>query len=361
MEKQIHSTKLKVFTDPSHYDPQQRWYLHSILKAQWNNRSVEERLQIYGKVAMLFEIVDDIANADIYLLPMNWNYYLKFNKVHLATEFAHKVAQHGHQVVVCSEGDFRVRFPFDNAIIFQTSLDRSQLLPDEYAMPPIIEDNVDLHLNGQPKFRPKREVATVGFCGHATTNPLSLAKAIFRNNLKYVAYSLGINPYIPPPIVPSAYLRHKVLSIFEKSSMIKSNFVARNGYWGGEPVTEEKKHTDIRKLEYIDNLNASDYILCVRGTGNWSKRFYETLSWGRIPVFIDTDCVLPYDFAIDWKQYMIWIDKSEIKDAPQKVADFHTRLSPHDFIELQRQCRSLWENYLSGDGFYENFHQHFTR
>jgi len=43
-----------------------------------------------------------------------------------------------------------------------------------------------------------------------------------------------------------------------------------------------------------------------------SYRLYEALCCGRIPVFIDTDCVLPYDFMIDWKKYFVWVDQSEL-------------------------------------------------
>ena len=33
---------------------------------------------------------------------------------------------------------------------------------------------------------------------------------------------------------------------------------------------------------------ASPYILCVRGAGNYSARFYEALALGRIPVLVNT-------------------------------------------------------------------------
>ena len=40
-----------------------------------------------------------------------------------------------------------------------------------------------------------------------------------------------------------------------------------------------------------DNL----YGLCVRGFGNFSFRLGETLMMGRIPILIDTECILPFD------------------------------------------------------------------
>jgi hypothetical protein len=104
---------------------------------------------------------------------------------------------------------------------------------------------------------------------------------------------------------------------------------------------------------------ASDYVLCARGTGNYSYRLYEALSLGRIPVFVDTDCVLPYDFAIDWPSYGVWIDRRSVKHIGERVAEFHAGLSDEGFMELQRRCRLLWEEYLSPLGFFSKFRLHF--
>ncbi|NEP12115.1 MAG: exostosin family protein [Symploca sp. SIO2C1] len=102
----------------------------------------------------------------------------------------------------------------------------------------------------------------------------------------------------------------------------------------------------------------SDYILCCRGSGNYSYRLYETLCMGRIPIFINTDCTLPYDFLIDWKEYCVWIEESEIDQASSKLIDFHNSLSEKDFINLQYKCREIWLKWLSPEGFFSNFYHH---
>ncbi|MEB3359624.1 MAG: exostosin family protein, partial [Synechococcales bacterium] len=112
------------------------------------------------------------------------------------------------------------------------------------------------------------------------------------------------------------------------------------------------------RRDYVQNMVESDYVLCCRGLGNYSFRLYEALSCGRIPVLINTDCVLPYDFWIDYKDYCIWVEEREISDLPEIVADFHARLSPQAFIAHQQNCRALWEHYLSPRGFFSNLHRH---
>jgi hypothetical protein len=123
-----------------------------------------------------------------------------------------------------------------------------------------------------------------------------------------------------------------------------------------KPVNERE---DFRKV-YAQNMAGSDYILCCRGYGNYSWRFYETLSCGKIPVFIDSDCILPYDFELDWKKYCVWIKEDEIPVIADKIMEFHEKFSEKEFIDLQIECRKTWEERLSPEGFFRNLYRHLT-
>lgn len=48
----------------------------------------------------------------------------------------------------------------------------------------------------------------------------------------------------------------------------------------------------------ITDIQNADFILSVKGDGSFFCRFYEALSLGRIPFFIDTDCILPFENMI---------------------------------------------------------------
>ena len=80
---------------------------------------------------------------------------------------------------------------------------------------------------------------------------------------------------------------------------------------------------------------------------------------GRIPAFVDTDCILPYHDTIDWRRYAVWVDESDLGNAARILADFHARMSPQEFRERQLECRRLWEERLTADGFYGHFREHF--
>ena len=121
-------------------------------------------------------------------------------------------------------------------------------------------------------------------------------------------------------------------------------FIFRKHYRGGALTEAQRNQTT---LEYYDNLLQSDYVLCVRGAGNFSVRFYETLMMGKIPIFVNTDCLLPLADEIDWKKHVVWVEWDERHLIASKVLDFHQNISPEAFVELQLQNRKLWKEQLT--------------
>ena len=102
---------------------------------------------------------------------------------------------------------------------------------------------------------------------------------------------------------------------------------------------------------FYQNIEKNHYTLCVRGTGNFSARFYETLSLGRIPVLINTDCILPFANQINWREHIICIEQNELTDIDYKILDFHTSLNQDSLTHMQKMNRELWKNKFSFPGF----------
>jgi len=118
----------------------------------------------------------------------------------------------------------------------------------------------------------------------------------------------------------------------------------REKYRGGAKSIEVQATTT---NEYYDNLYNTDYVLCVRGAGNFSVRFYEALLMGKIPIFVNTDCLLPLDDEIDWKRQVVWVEWEERNLIAKKVLQFHQQLSKEDFFNLQLRNRNIWQDKLS--------------
>ena len=93
--------------------------------------------------------------------------------------------------------------------------------------------------------------------------------------------------------------------------------------------------------EYESSLGNSDYVLCPRGFGNTSIRFYESLSAGRIPILVDSGCKNPKitndDFwrlnivnvglFSDWTKHILedwakWLSKIIMKIGKERTVKF---------------------------------------
>ncbi|MBG1260751.1 exostosin family protein [Nostoc commune] len=322
----------------------------------------------YGKYIeisnSLFKMTS-LEEADIVVMPTNWrlirgdSWRSTVNKEteNLSIEFAEKVANSGKEIVVFFASDCSSEeVPIKNATVIRMAAYRSKRRQKDIIMPSFTEDFVKEYLEGQMPLRQKSNKPVVGFCGLAINNSweTKLKEFLYHGLMLTKSLELGVSPY------KGQYLRSQALKILAESpSLINTNFIIRDKsvFLNIDDIERRKK----TRAEYVKNMVESDYILCCRGSGNYSIRLYETLSCGRIPIFIDTDCVLPDESIIDWKKYCVWIDEKEIPHIAEKVAEFHSNISDQEFLDLQHECRKLWKNRLSAEGFFSNFHHHFSK
>lgn len=336
---------------------------HTIALLNLIKSAVQENRVFYSLdgAAIRYRITDDLAKSSFCLLPYLWSEVTKKMCPAKLSWLIERCKALDVYLVVWDSGDLERVLPFQGIIQFQNGLHRSVQRKPKFAfeVPAFWPDYLNIYFKGEQQLRRKSTKPVVGFCGQAASTVPKLAFVVARNTLRRISYAIGTSKHIPPPITPSTVLRNRVLSSLSKSLVVTTNFIIRDRYRDGVRSKQDRdNHFHPSKMEFVKNLIESDYIVCVRGGGNFSVRLYETLSCGRIPVFIDTDSRLPFDFLIDWKQYCVWVEHSEINHAAEKIADFHSRLTDDDFIELQLKCRQLWEDWLSRDGFLLHFHEH---
>jgi FkbM family methyltransferase len=283
----------------------------------------QSRYRRYSLTGKDYFVQTDLSRADIALLPGDWTHcQLEGHRFAEALRGSHKPA------VIFFFNDSEEAIAIENSIVFRTSLRRSTRRPNEFAVPGWSVDFGERYFHAQIPIREKQSRPTVGFCGFV---PLE------ENNL-----------------------RRRAVNALGSSGLVRTNFLLRSEFWAGALGTTREAIQRVRQ-EYADNMADNDYVLCIRGAGNFSYRLYEVLSSGRIPVFVDTDCVLPYEDFIDWKKYCVWVNAYNLDSIGERTMAFHESLSPQDFLDLQQACRDLWVKWLSPEGFFANFHRHFAR
>jgi len=222
-------------------------------------------------------------------------------------------------------------------VIFRNSILADVRMEAERGMPAFCEDMLRASV-GQVAVRKKGQKPVVGFCGFVGT-------ALMRGGYRLTGRTEKVRGLV---------LRNSVLRALERDPRLECRFIRRAQFWAG---AMGRFHNDPQRVaaahqEFRENLAGTDYTVCLRGTGNFSFRFYEVLSMGRIPFFVNTKCVLPFEEQVDWQKHCVWVENSELERAGEKLAEFHAGLSGEEFEAIQVANRRLWVEWMAPLGFY---------
>ena len=141
-------------------------------------------------------------------------------------------------------------------------------------------------------------------------------------------------------VFASGYNRSILLNKIKNNLALETNFIYREKYRAGSVSDSDRERTT---LEFYKNIYESDYIFCLRGRGNFSIRLYETLMMGRIPILVNTDCLLPFSKHINWKNHVLLINWKDRNNIAEIIENFHKNISNSEFEEKQKNNRFLWK------------------
>jgi hypothetical protein len=188
---------------------------------------------------------------------------------------------------------------------------------------------------------------TVGFCGQV-------------KDYNECFHRFGCNTvedaekfYLENPKSDSKLFRYNVVNQLKNYSYFD---LIERVFWGGingyDYISKDKTTPNKFKSEYIDNLKNNLYSLCVRGAGNFSFRLQETFMMGRIPVLIDTECILPFENEIPYKTNTVYVTKensNNFTEIDKVIQNFHNSHTEKELLNIQLSNRNIWVNYFKMD------------
>jgi hypothetical protein len=234
-----------------------------------------------------------IENCDYSVIPFKFN-----NKDSRVSQICDVAKKHNKSVIAFYTDDNTDNFQLpENLILFRTSITKNNIQKNERVMPALHPD----HFSGFTD-----HCNSLSFCGQNTQ------------------------------------LRHKIFQALQQTD-IKTDFIIRQGFWAPEINSKIKA-----RKQYYQNLINNKFALCVRGSGNFSFRFYESLCFGRVSILIDTDVVLPFSNKINWSEHIIAVKPEEIQNLPELL-----KQSKHDM----KNNRKLWKKFFSIEGYTRNFYK----
>ena len=295
----------------------------------------------------VFDMVKNPEEADYFLIPHE--FFLSENDAPYLREYVDLSKKYSKKILAFTHTDIEREVKLSNAIVFRISQYGYQTKANEVMMPPYAEDL--LH-NREMVFRHKdHDKPVIGFCGWASlTKPRELA-AYYVKHTALVAKNIITGNKRANVHKRGIWFRKKALNVLKKSNLVESNFLIRDSFSGH--VSTMKLDVDEARKAYIENMVNSDFALAVKGGGNNSLRFYEALSLGRIPLLVDTDCVLPLEDKINYKEFVLFVDYRDMNKLDMAAADFYNKMSNENFVEKQKKAREVFAKYLCIDSFFK--------
>lgn len=297
--------------------------------------------------SLFVEKMSDPKDADYILVPHD---YKKAAKDTAYFEDLKQIAiKHNKRLLLFTYQDNPEPIHEENALIFRASAYKSELLPNEIIIPYLVED-----LLGDRKLAIRKvpEVPVVGFVGFAGfQSTRQQIRSMLKEIIQYCKYFITTGKMLGERR-KGVFIRKEMLSLLQKQSALKPNFIIRDTYSGYVTKEQGEGYAERIRNEYIDNIMSSDTTLSPRGDGNASQRFYEVLSVGRVPLLIDTDNALPLEDLIPYDEFIIRVPYADRKNVATYVNDFFAKLTDEEYEAVQRNARSYFEKYLSFGAYY---------
>ncbi len=298
------------------------------------------------KFKNLVEFVQSPEKADYFLMPHNYfSVWKNKNYLNHNENFAKK---YNKKIIIFAYGDRNSEVKIKNSIVLRTSQYKSQLRKNEIIIPPFVED-LGIVNGIVIKDFDKNRKPSIGFAGWVScSNVVQWIKYKAKIFIQFLL--LQVKKIHSPVVYQGLHFRRKVITILNHSDLLETKFFLRHSYSGHKKTIQDNPEK-IRR-EFIFAIKDSDLALAVKGDGNYSLRFFEILSLGRIPLFIDTDISLPLEDEIDYDAFVLRVDYEKIHDLPKIINRFWQRNTDQSFKEMQTNARQAFKYRLSTEAFY---------
>lgn len=289
-----------------------------------------------------YGITDDIDRADLVLLPYVHEVVLQ-RFPELLDECARVAQTAGKKLLVDGTGDIEYKISPEH-IVLRYGGYRFDKKKNEIHIPLYAEDLLEVYCGGVLRLRTKGDTPVVGFSGWGELSWRQVARALVREwpdrlrglfDSRYRARRKGV------------FFRRQALRTLAQSSLVKTNFLVRSSYSAHRDTAVGDM--DVLRREHVETFLQSDYALDVRGDANASIRLFEALSLGRIPVIVDTERNFPFRDKLEYASFALMVDFRDSKRLPEIVAEFHAKLSPERFAQMQQAARNAYVSYFRVD------------
>ena len=314
----LQGKKAKLFLANKPYEsPSEHFCLRQLTDESGNQKKLKLR------------ITTQLDNSDLVLVPYDLSYWYKDkNYISYLKSLSEK-----KKLIILNTADYISKIKkIENVIYLRTFLHPGEHSQDTIIIP--YEISPLIHARSvNPKFN-------ISFMGYF---PKVFSRRIFyalKNSFRY-------------PVQGNGAIVRKLMARKFKKTNLPLTLVVRHSFSGWK--RDKSTNTLKRRSEFLSTVSESRYLICPRGDGNQSLRFYETLSAGRVPILIDTKIRLPLEAQLDYNKFII---KLKIYDSidiwRRKILDFESLYNETEFKFLSKEIGEFYDKNLSMYNFYRN-------
>jgi hypothetical protein len=281
------------------------------------------------KNSLNLRFTSQLNKSDAVLVPYDLSYWYK-NRVYIT--YLKSLAKK-KKLIILNTGDFisKVR-KIENAIYLRPFLNPGEYSPNTIIIPYEIEP-----MFAARSFNPEFNISFIGYFPRIFSRRLFYA---LKNSFWY-------------PVKGNGSIVRKLMARKIKKTNLPLILVERNSFSGWK--RDKSKNTLNRRIEFFNSVRGSRYIICPRGDGNQSLRFYETLSAGRVPILIDTKIKLPIEDRLNYSEFTITLNLYDSFDIWRKeILNFESFYKGAKFKKLSQKISDLYDQNLSMYNFYKN-------
>tara|TARA_Y100001934_G_C12304001_1_gene751443 strand:- start:281 stop:1411 length:1131 start_codon:yes stop_codon:yes gene_type:complete len=245
-----------------------------------------------------FEFVNSVINSDFIFIPVDIGKFYGSKIKHLYKEILNSRNYHKHKLkyIFYSSLDNSWNFPFGGiwlreSVKSNVNSDQSICVPYPTYRQGYAEHDISKY--------------SINFVGSLVTHPV-------RKKIAEYYYSL------------------------DNSNIIMIPRFEYHGHIAGDQNKVKKRNNEMIKM-----IKNTLITLCPRGAGMNSMRFYESLSFGRIPLLISDGCVLPFENRINYSDIIYRLNENEINEINE--------IGIFSIDELRKKCQRAYNM------FNENF------
>ena len=319
---------------------QQIWWYDDEQCIEWSNE---------GKKYL--EYSESPKDCDYFVYPK----IFKLDNYNYIKCYIEKAKKYNKKVIIFSIDDMDIPYNFENTIVFRTSF--SKWHKWEFWMPCFSKDLSKIIPREELNIH-KNDSISIWYCGYTwydsrkmkiIYNILFVRNLIFKNKFtKHFIFIFHIHKLYFYLIHAWLwrYYRQKMHKACLRIKKYKYNFIIRH-------TNLDPRNKDKAKEEYIKNIIDNDFPIVIRGSWNYSFRLYEVMSLWKIPIFIDTNCVLPFNDEIDYKNLFIWVPFEDIKNIEKYIDDYICK-NENNIDDITKKIRDIYEKRLSMTWFYKH-------